>query len=98
LDDFHERPLRLVAVLPSLNVPVALNFKAVPAAIWALAGFTTIETNLTFDTVKDVEPVTEPNVAEIAVVPAATLLTRPLLLIVAVAALDELHKTDSVTS
>jgi len=32
-EDFHDRPLRLVAVLPSLKCPVAVNFSNVPLAI-----------------------------------------------------------------
>jgi len=44
-DDFHEMPLRLVATLPSLNVPIAVYFIDVPLIILAFAGLTVIETN-----------------------------------------------------
>lgn len=88
----------MVATLPSLKVPVAVNFKEVPAAICALAGVTVMLVNFTLETVKPVEPLTEPKAAEIVLVPAATLVTSPLLLIAAVAAVEELQSTDSVTS
>lgn len=84
--------------LPSLKVPVAVNFKEVPAAICALAGVTVMLVKFTLETVKPVEPLTEPKAAAIVLVPAATLVTSPLLLIVAVAAVEELQSTDSVTS
>jgi len=45
-----------------------------------------------------VDPLTEPNAAVIVVVPVATLVAAPWLLIVAVTALDELHKTEDVIS
>ena len=41
-EDFHVRPLRFVAVLPSLNVPVAVNFIRVLLAIRGLLGLITI--------------------------------------------------------
>ena len=44
LDDFHETPLRLVATLPSLNVPVAVNLIDVPFSMRGFAGETAIET------------------------------------------------------
>jgi hypothetical protein len=43
-DDFHDTPLRFVATLPSLNVPVAVNFIDVPSIILGFAGMTEIET------------------------------------------------------
>jgi hypothetical protein len=87
-----------VTTLPSLNVPVAVNFKEVPAAICVLAGTTVMLANLTLETVNPVEPLTEPKAAEILLVPAATLVTSPLLLIVAAVAVDELQSTDVVMS
>jgi len=44
LEDFHETPLKLVATLPSLNVPVAVNLIEVPLAMRGFAGATVIET------------------------------------------------------
>lgn len=43
-DDFQDTPLRFVATLPSLNVPVAVNLTEVPFVILALAGLMVIET------------------------------------------------------
>lgn len=64
-------------MLPSLNLPVAVNFTEVPLTTWALPGFTVIEVNFAVDTVNVVEPLIEPDVAEIVTVPAATLVTTP---------------------
>ena len=43
-DDFHETPLRFVATLPSLKVPVAVNLIEVPFAILGVTGLIAIET------------------------------------------------------
>ena len=64
-------------MLPSLNLPVAVNFTEVPLTICALPGFTMMEVNFTVDTVNVVEPLIEPEVAEIVAVPAATLVATP---------------------
>jgi hypothetical protein len=58
--DFHETPLRFVATLPSLNVPVAVNLIRVPALMRGLAGDTVMDTRLTFDTVNPVDPLIVP--------------------------------------
>ncbi len=76
-DDFHDMPARFVATLPSLNVPVAVNFIEVPLSILGFAGFTVIETKCAVETVSVVEPLTEPNTAVIVLVPVATLLASP---------------------
>lgn len=44
LDDFQETPLRFAATLPSLNVPLAVNFNEVPTLIRGFAGVMAIET------------------------------------------------------
>lgn len=44
LEDFHDRPGRLVEVLESLYVPVAVSLREVPFAILAFAGVIAIET------------------------------------------------------
>ena len=44
LEDFHETPLRFVATLPSLKVPVAVNLIEVPFAMRGFTGATVIET------------------------------------------------------
>ena len=43
-EDFQEIPLRFVATLPSLNVPLAVNLMDVPLAMRGFAGSTVIET------------------------------------------------------
>jgi len=93
-DDLHDTPARLPPVLPSLKVPRATNLIEVWTTIRGFAGLMVIPTRCAVDTVKPVEPLTAPNVAAIVVVPGATLVASPVLLIVAAAALEELHITD----
>jgi len=50
-EDFQLNPLRFVAVLPSLKVPVAVNFSDVPFAILAFDGLTAIEVRCAVKTV-----------------------------------------------
>jgi len=50
-EDFQLNPLRFVAVLPSLKVPVAVNFSDVPFAIRALAGLMAIKARCAVETV-----------------------------------------------
>jgi hypothetical protein len=68
-DELHVTLLVTFCVLPSLNVPVAVNCWFVPFAIVALPGFTPIDTNTGAVTVKAAEPATEPEVAVIATDP-----------------------------
>ena len=96
--DFQEIPLRLVATLPSLNVPLAVNLIDVPLEILGLAGLMVIETRCAVDTVSAVEPLTDPKVALMVVLPAAALEARPCALMVAAAALDDVQVTVVVTS
>jgi hypothetical protein len=70
-------------VLPSLYVPTALNCWVVPRAADEFAGVTAIESNAAGFTVSVVDPVTAPEVALIVVVPDATALAKPALLMVA---------------
>ena len=93
-DDFHETPARFPPVLPSLNVPSATNLIEVRTTIRGFAGLMVIPTRCAVDTVKPVDPLTEPKVAAIVELPGAMLVARPALLIVATAGLDELHSTD----
>lgn len=97
-DDFHEIPLRFVATLPSLKVPVAVNLIRVPFAILGVAGAIVSETRCAVDTVRTVEPLNDPKLAVIVEVPVATLVARPCALIVAAAGLDDVHTTVEVTS
>lgn len=93
-DDFHETPARFVATLPSLNVPVAVSCREVCDAILGLAGEILIDTRCAVDTVSPVDPLIEPKAALMVVLPLATLLTTPLLLMEAAAGLVELHITE----
>jgi hypothetical protein len=97
-DDFHEIPLRLVATLPSLNVPVAVSLIDVPFEIRGLTGLMAIETKVAFETVSTVEPLIEPKRALIVVVPVATLDASPWAVIVADAGVEEVQTTDAVMS
>lgn len=75
--DFHVRPLRLVATLASLKVPLAVNLISVCRWIVGLAGLIVMLTRCAVETVSVVEPLTEPKVAAIVVVPVATLEASP---------------------
>ena len=77
MEDFHETPLRFVATLPSLKVPVAVNLMEVPLAMRGFTGATAIETRCAVETVSPVDPFTEPNAAVIVVLPVATLEASP---------------------
>ncbi len=75
----------------SLNVPVAANCCVVPRAIVAVDGLIAIEVSVAEVTVSSVEPLMEPEVTEIVAVPAAMLVAKPALLIVAVDGVSEDH-------
>ena len=77
LEDFHDRPLRLLEVLPSLKVPTAVNLSDVPFSIRGLLGRMLMDTSLAVETVKPVEPLIAPSVAEIVVAPVARLVAEP---------------------
>jgi hypothetical protein len=64
-------------VLPSLNVPVAVNCCVPPSASEGLGGFTAIDTNMAGVTVNEVEPTIVPEVALMVAIPLPTLLARP---------------------
>src|SRR5207253_2111344 len=93
LDEAHVTVAVRSCVEPSVYVPVAVNCCVVPAAMDGLVGVTARETSVAAVTVNVDEPDTEPNVALIVVVPAATPEARPLLpaalLTVAVLSFDE---------
>jgi len=97
-EDFQEIPLRLVATLLSLKVPVAVNLMDVPLEILGLAGFTVIETSVAVLTVSGVEPLTDPKVALMVVLPVATLVARPCALMLAAAEFDDVQITVVVMS
>ena len=61
-----------------------------------MAGATAIEVNDAGITIRVVEPVTDPKVAVMVVAPAATLVARPELLMVAAPAVEEFQVTELV--
>jgi hypothetical protein len=81
-DDFQASPARLPPVLPSLNVPVALNLIEVRTAILGFGGVMLMPTRWAVDTVRSVEPLTVPKAAAIVVLPVARLVATPVLAIV----------------
>ena len=95
---FHLSEGKLVLVLPSLKVPKAISFNEVWTAMRGLLGTMAIETSFTLETVRAVEPLIEPRTAVMVLVPAATLVACPLLLIVATLGFEELHRTDAMMS
>jgi hypothetical protein len=76
-------------VVPSENVPIAVNCCVVPLAIVAVGGIMAIETSVAVVTVSMVEPFNDPDVAEIVAVPCPTLVANPEALIVTVAGVSE---------
>jgi hypothetical protein len=87
-----------ICVLPSSNVPVAVNCCSVPFASEAVDGETVIEVRCAPTTVKSVESVRDPTLAVMVVVPALNIDANPVLLMVVTAAEDELQVTPLVRS
>jgi hypothetical protein len=75
---------------------MAVNCCVVPLAIEALAGVTAMDANTGAITVRPVEPLIDPEAAWIVVLPVATPVARPTLVIVAAEVFDELHVTELV--
>ena len=80
-------------VLPSSKFPTAMNCCVVPSAIDGVAGLTEIEMRCAGTTVKVIVSVNEPAVAVIVVEPAATVVAKPELLMVATVVEDEFQVT-----
>lgn len=59
----------ITCVLESLNVPVAVNDNSVPGAMVRPVGVTEMDTMVALETSRDVEPMIEPRVALMVVVP-----------------------------
>jgi hypothetical protein len=82
-------------VLPSVYVPVAVNCCVVPRAIAGLCGLIAIETSAAGFTTSVADPLTEPELMPIVVVPVPTEVANPavpvLLLMVATVAAVELQ-------
>jgi hypothetical protein len=85
-------------VLPSLNVPLAVNCCLVPWAMLPFAGWIAIEVRLAAFTVSSDEPVTPPNAAVMVDVPMLTELSKPLAVILATLVADEVHFATPVMS
>jgi hypothetical protein len=83
LVEVQETVLVRFCVVPSLYVPVAVNCRVVPFAIEALAGVTAMETSVGV-TVRLVEPLIDPKVALMFVLPAVTAVARPALMVATV--------------
>jgi hypothetical protein len=83
--------------LPSLKFPVAVNCRAVVAAMVGFVGVTVIDVREPGVTVSRVDAVTEPAPAMMVVWPAATQFATPLAEIVATAVEEELQLTEDVT-
>jgi hypothetical protein len=92
-DDFQLIPTRLVATLPSLKVPLAVNLMVVPFSIRELAGLTVIAIRCAVEIVSPVDPLTEPSAALIVALPVATLDAKPWALMVAAEGLEEVQST-----
>lgn len=97
LDEDHVAELVRFCVVPSLNVPVAVNCSLVPLAIEAFAVVIVIDCSVAAVTAKgrafDVMPF---SAAVTLVDPTASPLARPLVLIVAALVLEESHVVDAV--
>jgi len=82
--ELHVAEVVIFAVLPSLNVPVAVYCSVLPVGKLAFSGLNAIDFNVIDFTVSEVEPELAPfRDAVIVVTPALTPVARPVLLIVA---------------
>lgn len=77
-------------VLPSVNVPIAVNGCELPSATDGVGGVTAMETSATALTVRLVDPEIDPTVAVIVVAPVVTGIARPALT-VAIALCDDVQ-------
>jgi hypothetical protein len=97
VSELHCTALVRFCVLPSVYVPVAVNVCIVPSATEGIGGVTAIDISAAGLTVRVVDPVTDPLVAETFAVPVSMLVATPCvpaaLLIVATAGVSELHTT-----
>ena len=99
LDEFQVTELVKSCVLLFEKVPVAVNCTVVPVATEPFAGVTAIDTRVAAVTLRPVEPVMEPCLAEIVVDwPEVTPVASPAALMVAAVVLDELQVTELVKS
>lgn len=85
-------------VVPSVKVPVAIKGCIAPSGITGIAGVTAIDTSAADVTVSVAEPVIEPKLAVILLLPVATPLTSPWLFTDAIVELPEVQAAVPVTS
>jgi hypothetical protein len=78
-------------VVPSVNVPVAVNCCVAPSAIAAVGGLIAIDTSVAVVTVSWVDALIVPEVAVILAEPIPTLCANPGLLIVATDSVSDVH-------
>lgn len=98
-DETHVTELLMFCELPSVNVPVAVNWAVVPFAIEPLAALMVIERSTAVVMVRTIEfEVTPFCEALIVLVPAARPVASPAALIVAIELFDEFHVTEFVSS
>jgi hypothetical protein len=83
-------------VLLSLYVPVAVSCCVIPLTTDGLVGVSAMDCKVAAVTVSTVEPTTDPDVALMELVPAASAEAKPAALIVAVAVVPEAHATEAV--
>lgn len=92
-------PIRL-SVVPSLNVPIAVNCCGEPKAIFGFAGLIVIELKVAFVTVNGATPTTPKNEAVTVAVPGAFPVAKPnepdALLRVATDGFEDVHSTEFV--
>ena len=102
LEEAHVAEFVRFAVVPSVYSPVAVNCCMPPAGIDALWGLISIAAGIALVTVREPDPDTAPEEAEMMVVPAPVLVATPLLpgvsLTVATAGTDELQCVELVRS
>jgi hypothetical protein len=81
----------------SLNNPVAMNDNLVSGAMVRPEGVTVMDMIVASETSSVVEPLMEPRVAAMVVVPGLRPFARPLLIILATVVSDEIQETLPVT-
>ena len=94
--DVQVTELVMLALLPSLYVPVAVNCCVAPALIEAAAGVTAIDCNVFVTVNTAAGDVTEPSVAVMLLEPALTPVARPAALIVATEVVPDVQVTELV--
>ena len=98
LDELQVTDVVITWVVPSKNVPVAMNCWVTPTDTIGLAGVITMEDRGEEITVTVVLPKILPEVAVMVAVPPKTAVARPVLLTVATDKLDEVQATAGVIS